>query len=74
MITKEDITMLTKTSDSKINIPIFHKNSCASDNKSGSFFCKRKYKGALYVYILIIVLLATTLSLITGLVFDGKML
>lgn len=65
--------MLTKTSDSKINIPIFHKNSCASDNKSGSFFCKRKYKGALYVYILIIVLLATTLSLITGLVFDGNL-
>ncbi|WP_454964663.1 hypothetical protein [Filifactor alocis] len=65
--------MITKTSDSQINIPIFHKNSCALNSKSGSFFCKRKYKGALYVYILIIVLLATTLSLITGLVFDGNL-
>lgn len=65
--------MLTKTSDSKINIPIFHKKSCALYSKSGNFFCKRKYKGALYVYILIIVLLATTLSLITGLVFDGNL-
>lgn len=65
--------MLTKTSDSQINIPILRNSPYALYNKSGSFFCKRKYKGALYVYILIIVLLATTLSLITGLVFDGNL-
>jgi len=59
--------------DFRANIPMFHKSSYMSDNKIGSFFCKRRYKGALYLYILIIVLLATTLSLITALVFDANL-
>lgn len=49
--------------------------SFQSCSHTGATFCanRKKHKGALYVYVLIIMLMVTTLSLITALLFDGNL-